>query len=83
MRTIHHYKLEISDRQAIDMPLGAVPLWIAVVNGDLRVYADVDTTATMAPEVFRVFGTGHALPPGMTYIGSAFVAPFVWHVYRE
>jgi hypothetical protein len=53
---------------------GALPtVWI---EQDLD--RDPDTVLTLA-----VFGTGHAIPEGVSHVGSAVCGPFVWHVYSK
>lgn len=31
---------------------------------------------------FRIFGTGHEIPPGYRYLGSTPEAAFIWHVFE-
>lgn len=35
------------------------------------------------PTTFHVFGTGHKIPAALSYQGTIFSGPFVWHVYRD
>lgn len=36
-----------------------------------------------APLRLRVYGTGHLLPGGLRYVGTAVAEPFVWHLMEE
>lgn len=35
------------------------------------------------PRTVYVFGTGHAIPDRLRYVGSVIGQQFVWHVYEE
>ena len=32
---------------------------------------------------FAIIGTGHDVPSGAEYVGTAHVGPFVWHVFER
>lgn len=32
---------------------------------------------------YRAFGTGHPLPKRTAYVGTAVIAPFVWHLMKR
>jgi hypothetical protein len=34
-------------------------------------------------KLFRVFGTGHPIPPRWAHVGSAQMNTLVWHVYKK
>lgn len=68
------------------MPDPAKVIHTACIDGvgTVNVWAEVTTDSRMTPtRRMRVFGTGHALPDGAVYVGTAPAAPFVWHVYAE
>lgn len=81
MKTIYKYKLEITDEQTIKMPAGAEVISAVNHNGELFVYAIIDTLDRIIYETeekaFRIYGTGNPVnhelhcksndKPGLTY----------------
>lgn len=81
--TIHKYTLQITDRQQVTMPKGAVMLCVQVQSGRLCLWAQVDPDEKRQEHrEIVIYGTGHPMPdcPG-DYIGTGQVSGFVWHVY--
>lgn len=91
MRTIHKYALTISDEQWITMPLGAKPLYVAMQNDCISLWAEVETVAATAKRKFYVVGTEHPLPQiparDLQYVGTvqyeSLGMMLVWHVYMD
>ena len=87
-RTIHKYVLPVTDEVTIQMPLDAKVLhvgWQGPSQGQIEVWAEVNTFAGQVPHRFRIYGTGHPMEPDPTkerYIGTVQVQAFVWHVYE-
>ena len=50
--------------------------------GEVDLWLDVDTSplVPVLPCWFRVYGTGHELPDGPRWIGTALDGGLVWHV---
>ncbi len=63
------------------MPTGAIIRHVAVQNGIVCVWAEVDPDAPIEVRTFEIFGTGWNNING-TYIATYFAGPFVWHLYE-
>lgn len=73
-----------SFQMLINVPVGAKPLCIMNQNGEIFLWAEVDTGAAVSREVLSVYcvGTGHGkVPEGKEYFGSVIQDCFVWHFY--
>lgn len=76
---IYRYQVPIDDRWHEFCLSGAI-LHVASRGPDA---VDVWAYNSGGPEIarmLRVFGTGHPLPEGLRYVGTAIAEPFVWHV---
>lgn len=84
-RTIWKFPIELTDRQRVMMPDGAVILSAAIQShSGLCVWAEVDPSAVKQPRTVYVVGTGHPLAvDGARFVGTVLDPPFVWHVYVE
>lgn len=84
-QTIWKFEVPITDRARINMPAGARILSVALgtAPGTALLWAEVAPAAGPTDRGFRVVGTGHPLPEGVTFIGTVQDGPFVWHVYEE
>lgn len=78
------YPLEITDRQAVTMPVGAQGLSVMVQDGQLFLYAFVDPDRPVGFMPIRIIGTGNPIEraPG-DFIGTVSMPPHVWHVFEE
>ena len=74
------------------MPSDAVVLSVGTQNGDIYVWALVNTTKPMSRKKFFVFGTGHPFPEGtppLKFVGTVHMTAhigggfLVWHVFVE
>ncbi len=84
MRTIHKYVLPAFGADSVTLvPVGSIIRLVAMQGLALCVWIEVDTEHTTIGRVFRVFGTGHQVPDGYTYVGTAFDREFVWHVFEK
>ena len=91
MKTIYKYPLELTDRQAVSMPLVSKILSVGNQNGTICVWAEVDSGAPHNRVYeFRIVGTGNPIDfstkPNETswpynFLGTVIMNPFVWHVY--
>ena len=89
MRTIYKYKLDVVERQTIDMPETAKILKVAVQGDDICLWAQVNTNYLKGKRSFAVVGTGSEISDSIRshkYIDSVQmmkgVFEFVWHVYE-
>jgi hypothetical protein len=81
--TIYKYPLDLTDVQKVAMPTDARLLYVAMQNGQLTLWAHVDTDLFTAHRLIAVIGTGNPAPEldEGVYVGTAFDGPFVWHVF--
>lgn len=85
MKTIWKTKLQLVDRQTIELPAGHVILSVMNQRGDLVLYAEVNPEAEQKANVeIAIYGTGNPMPdsPGR-FVGTATThnEELVWHVY--
>lgn len=82
------FKLEVKDRQSIEMPQGAEILDIQTQNNEICIWALVDIDAKMDVRHFEVWGTGHKHYyedyKKADYLGSVQTenGKFVWHIFE-
>jgi hypothetical protein len=88
MRTMHRFVIPVDDQAhaAMLMPATEGEFPLAAGNADLdrvEFWAEVDTTRTV-PRYFRIFGTGHRVPDGARYAGTAprNQQGLVWHLFE-
>jgi hypothetical protein len=85
MRTVHKYALTASVVE-LHMPRGARLLAVATQNGVPCLWAEVDPRQEDEVRTFVGHGTGHWVPDGETYIGTAHDVEglgLVFHVYER
>jgi hypothetical protein len=82
MITIYKYKVEIRDKQNIELPIGAVIRHFAFVGLEAYIWVELDTKAETREITLYIYGTGHSIKYSLAYIGTA-INPygFVWHLY--
>jgi hypothetical protein len=81
---IWKFPLVIIDHQTVEMPFFSTPLAVQMQHGELMLWALVEPTSPLRPKKFAVHGTGHSVPAGEKYIGTAQMAggELVWHVFE-
>lgn len=85
MIRIFKYVVPIADKSEIVMPRGAVLISSAEQNGQVVVWAKVDSTAPRVTRILYVVGTGHSadhivyLPFVGTVVTRA--GALVWHLF--
>lgn len=85
-KTIWKFDLASKDDHEFEAPEGAKPVFVAVQNGRLCVWVEVNDAYPKAPLLFSVYGTGHAQNEAQErYVGSALMmgGSLVWHVYQR
>lgn len=83
MRMVYKYFLEVEDEeQVLTLQSSRPVVSVAGQDGKVCLWIEIDTELKETKHIFRVFGTGHKIPLGWDYIGTAQVFPFVWHVYE-
>lgn len=84
MRTIHKYVLTATEN-AVSTHEGAKFLHAANQREQITAWAEVNTLERECMRTLHVVGTGHEVPAGVEYVGTAVMAggDFVFHVYAE
>lgn len=85
MRTIYKYNLDLQETQEKSMPAGAIALSVQMQDGDLCLWALVDTSSKSQLRRVWIRGTGTDCV-GMCkqeYIGSVQDGPYIWHVFLQ
>lgn len=81
---IYKYPLEITDIQTLEMPIGAKLLDAQMQNGNLCLWALVDTAANKEKRSIAIYGTGNPMPDEVgEYIATfqTMGGAFVGHVF--
>ena len=84
MQVIHKYDLQIVDEQEITMPIASDILSVGHQGSNPVMFARVDPSATTIKRKIFLVGTGHKVPPGLTYINTTMMhsEQFVMHWFR-
>lgn len=77
MKTVYKYRTGV-----IQIPKGAHILKAGMQNGEVFIWAEVDSSQPTEERSFCVCGTGHLIPKKSCYIDTVFDGDFVWHVYE-
>lgn len=85
MEKVYKYPLVIADRQTLLMPIGAMPLTVALQGGSPCLWAQVKYGVATEERVVRIIGTGRDIPDALklSYVGALHGDGFVWHVYMQ
>lgn len=84
-RVIYKYLLQMLDYQKISMPSEAIILHVGEQDGDIMVWAMVETDNPIESRHFKIYGTGHIIEENARrYIGTVTMRnSFVWHIFEE
>lgn len=82
MRTVYEYPLASGMRSAVAMPRDSTILLVSHQEGNLTLWAEVDTDYDQVTRNFEVVPTGGPCPLGSSHVGTAVIGGFVWHVYE-
>jgi hypothetical protein len=81
-KAIWKFPVELTDSPTIKMPAGAKPLHFALQDNQPTLWALVTPSMPLNYHMFRLAGTGHPIEEdGLTYVGTCFQGPFVWHLF--
>lgn len=83
-RSIFRYEVAVDD-QAHPIATTSPPLHIAARRSEfVEFWAEHDTDADPVTRSYIVIGTGHPIPAGATYVGTAptWSGFLVWHLYQ-
>jgi hypothetical protein len=85
--TIHKFPFVPDDSFNLAMPQGSIILTVQVQRGQPCMWARVFPTAPKVTRRFRLFGTGHLIPPNgrLEYIGTFQLheGALVFHLFEE
>lgn len=83
MRTTWKFPLAVRDGvQCVHIPESATLLHVGSQFEAPALWYSVDPESPLRVHRFSVHGTGHPLPEGGTYLGTAVGSRCVWHVYE-
>jgi hypothetical protein len=83
MRTVWKFIFRDTDEpQALQIPDLAEILLVHGQGNRITLWAEVDENAPRVPRWFIITGTGAQVPHNGEYVGTAFVGPYVWHVWE-
>lgn len=94
MKKIYKYTLKSLGEIRLNMPNGAIIRKVAEQDGDICIWAEVNTGCAEVERRFEVFGTGQEMPTEIlgarrSYLDTVFIdtpiVPFqlVFHVYER
>lgn len=90
MRTVWKYRIPYWEQTeaTFDIPVGGTIVHIArektgSVEDFVSLWVEVNSTAATEARSFVIVGTGHPIPVGSRYRGTAFSSPLVIHLYEQ
>ena len=88
MCTVWKYDIPLMPGEfTLDLPLNSLPLYIAEQDAFLRLWVEVDPSASVVPVRFLRVGTGHPMEHSSEqrrYVGSCLAhgGALVWHLFE-
>lgn len=86
MMTIYKYPIALSAGQVLRIPKGAEPLSVQMQDGNICMWARVDTSQPLRDFEIAIYGTGHELPDKngerLMHLGTVQRGAFVWHIFE-
>lgn len=84
MRRVYKFPFGVDDDVTLTMPRDAEIVHVDAQQGVPCVWARVDPDADLVDRRFRLAGTGHDLPDGLTHVGSFQLAggALVFHLFE-
>ena len=87
MRSVYKYVFDNpAGTMELELPRRAEVVHVGEQNGKVCMWIVVDVSAGAEHELrrYRTHGTGHAIVDSYAkHVGTAFVGPFVWHVFEH
>ena len=77
------YELEPNMRSALMLPASAEIITIKGIGDAVYIWAIVPENQVNVRRVFNVIPTGESVPENTTYIGTAYPANHVFHIFEE
>lgn len=83
MKTVYKYPVNLDDRVAVEMPVGATILSLQMQNSMPCLWCLVDPGAPREHRSFRWFGTGHPIEAAdAAFVGTIQAGPLVFHLFE-
>lgn len=87
MHAVWKYTIPVGDGDfEVEMPRRATLLSAQAQNGEVCLWALVTPTLPKEKRTFRIFGTGHPIPPlAYAYVGTVQMegGKLVWHLFER
>lgn len=84
MKTIWKFPIRLTDEQLVTMPRDSAALSCQMQDGQLCLWAFVESDAPMETRTVRIVGTGHPLDEGgEQFIDTVQDGRLVWHVFID
>jgi hypothetical protein len=83
--TIFKYQIHPLDNQIIEIPKGGKVLSFKVKGNKMFIWVLLHPEHTLEKRYFKIFGTGDKINQEFpaTYIGTACMGDYVWHLFEE
>ena len=86
-RVIWKYQLaanaySVKDEVHLQIPEGFTLLSVAVRDGALCLWAQVDPSRPLVGKLIQIVGTGDPFKIPIRFLGTVVMKPFVWHVFE-
>ena len=82
MKKIWKYQFPVEQDKIVQaVPQGLIPLHVGAQYGDVCLWVEVYDSAPLVRQSWYIIGTGWEVPDKATYLGTAIVGSFVWHLY--
>lgn len=84
MKQVWKFPVQLSGAFTLTMSVDAQVLDVQLQRGSPQLWALVDPDGPKEERLFAVFGTGHIIPPGVTYVGTfqLFDGDLVIHLFE-
>lgn len=84
MRAVYRYQVGIDGPEEIGLTSGPLAIGALGDSDGIEFWAEHDDAKAEVSRLFVIVGTGHRIPDGAVYIGSAPRTPegLVWHLYE-
>lgn len=81
VRSVFRYEVPVDDAwHTVELP-GEIRHVASRRRGVVELWADTDGPPTARR--LRAYGTGHPVPAGVVYRGTALDGPLVWHLWEQ
>jgi hypothetical protein len=86
MIAVYKYPLQETDTQVINMPWSAAILSVDKQDGQLCIWAEVDTDDVIKDKIIHIYGTGNPIVVDagvrQNFVGTVQSGIYVWHIFE-